>query len=63
MVKVPLIVVLALIVWLLVRRSGLKLAHAVTCVLLGFYLARSSAAPAIDGAVTVLVEALGRIRF
>ncbi|MEU5839769.1 hypothetical protein ABZ820_39810 [Streptomyces diacarni] len=62
-VNLPLTVVLALLVWLLVRRSGLKPAHAVACVLFGFYLARSSAAPAIDDTATVLLDALSRIRF
>ncbi|MEE1827026.1 DUF2304 domain-containing protein [Streptomyces sp. BE20] len=36
------------IVVVLIRRSGLKLAHAVVCALLGFYLASSSIAPSIS---------------
>lgn len=35
------------IVVVLIRRSGLKLAHAIVCGLLGFYLASSSIAPSI----------------
>ncbi|MFF8283477.1 hypothetical protein ACF1DY_31760 [Streptomyces albus] len=62
MVKLPLTFVLALIVWLLVRRSGLKPAHAAACILLGFYLADTSAAPAIHDTVTDLLDAIGRIR-
>ncbi|WP_435836879.1 hypothetical protein [Streptomyces albus] len=62
MVTLPLTLVLALIVWLLVRRSGLEPSHAVVCVLFGFYLARSSVAPPIDGTVRDLLEAISRLR-
>lgn len=41
------VVLLAIIVFLLVKKSGLKAGHAVVCVLLGFYLASSSVAPTI----------------
>ncbi|MQS13860.1 DUF2304 family protein [Streptomyces kaniharaensis] len=36
------------IVVVLIRRSGLKLSHAIVCGLLGFYLASSSLAPSIS---------------
>lgn len=62
MVQLPLTFVLALIVWLLIRHSGLKPSHTVACMLLGFFLARSSAAPAIHHTVTDLLEAIARIR-
>ena len=35
------VVLLAIVVFLLVRKSGLKAGHAVVCMLLGFYLASS----------------------
>ena len=41
-------VLLAVIVFLLVRKSGLKAGHAVVCILLGFYLASSSIAPTMS---------------
>ncbi|MGW6915773.1 DUF2304 family protein [Kitasatospora sp. NPDC054939] len=41
-------VLMLVIVVLLIRRSGLKLSHAVVCALLGFYLASSSVAPSIS---------------
>ena len=40
-------VLMLVIVILLVRRSGLKLVHAVVCALLGFYLASTSIAQPI----------------
>ncbi|MDH6705206.1 hypothetical protein P3T27_001914 [Kitasatospora sp. MAA19] len=36
------------IVVVLIRRSSLKLGHAIICALLGFYLASSSIAPSIS---------------
>ncbi|MBT2469214.1 hypothetical protein J7E97_15365 [Streptomyces sp. ISL-66] len=42
------VVLLAVIVFLLVRRSGLKTGHAAVCVLLGFYLASSTMAPTLS---------------
>ncbi|MEV8531200.1 hypothetical protein [Streptomyces sp. NPDC051211] len=46
------VVLLAIIVFLLVRKSGLKAGHAVVCVLLGFYLASSSIAPSLNQLTT-----------
>lgn len=46
------VVLLAIIVVLLVRKSGLKAGHAVVCVLLGFYLASSSVGPTINELTT-----------
>ncbi|WP_405489263.1 hypothetical protein [Streptomyces sp. NBC_00096] len=42
------VVLLAIVVFLLVRRSGLKAGHAAVCVLLGFYLASSTMAPTLS---------------
>ncbi|GAA4863157.1 DUF2304 domain-containing protein [Kitasatospora sp. NPDC048365] len=46
--SVSAVVLMLVIVWVLVRRSGLKLTHAIVCALLGFYLASSSIAPSIQ---------------
>lgn len=62
-VNLSLVLVLAVAVWLLVTRGGLKATHALACVLLGFYLARSSLAPTINRLVADVVDALGRISF
>ncbi|GHB46902.1 MULTISPECIES: hypothetical protein [Streptomyces] len=42
------VVLLAIVVFLLVRKSGLKAGHAFVCVLLGFYLASSTIAPTLS---------------
>ncbi|MGR8008472.1 hypothetical protein [Streptomyces hypolithicus] len=57
------VVLLAIIVILMVRKSGLKAGHAVVCVLLGFYLASSSVAPTINELTTNVAGMLGGIKF
>lgn len=41
------VLLLLIIVFLLIKKAGLKTGHAVVCVLLGFYLSSSSIAPTI----------------
>ncbi|MFF0449409.1 hypothetical protein ACFYT4_23870 [Streptomyces sp. NPDC004609] len=57
------VVLLAIVVFLLVRKSGLKGGHAVVCVLLGFYLARSSVEPTITQLTTSVAGMIGGIKF
>ncbi|WP_210577190.1 hypothetical protein OG828_18165 [Streptomyces sp. NBC_00457] len=57
------VVLLAIIVFLLVKKSGLKAGHAVVCVLLGFYLASSTVAPTIDELTTNLAGMISSIKF
>ncbi|OEV03765.1 hypothetical protein AN219_38010 [Streptomyces nanshensis] len=59
--KVSAVVLLGAVVLVLVRKSGLKAGHAVVCVLLGFYLAGSSAAPTIGELTGRAAELLGRL--
>ncbi|GAA3476693.1 MULTISPECIES: hypothetical protein [Streptomyces] len=57
------VVLLAIVVFLLIRRSGLKGGHAVVCMLLGFYLASSSIAPTISELTTNVAGMIGDIKF
>lgn len=57
------VVLLLIIVFLLVKKSGLKAGHAVVCVLLGFYLAGSSIAPTIKDVTSNVAGMLGDIKF
>jgi hypothetical protein len=57
------VVLLAIIVFLLIRKSGLKAGHAVVCVLLGFYLASSTVAPTINELTTNIAGMIGSIKF
>ncbi|MFF7792358.1 hypothetical protein [Streptomyces sp. NPDC007991] len=57
------VVLLAIIVFLLIKKSGLKAGHAVVCVLLGFYLASSTVAPTINELTTNIAGMIGSIKF
>ncbi|MEU5839240.1 MULTISPECIES: DUF2304 family protein [Streptomyces] len=57
------VVLLAIIVILLVRKSGLKAGHAVICMLLGFYLASSSVAPTITDLTSNVAGMIGQLKF
>ncbi|BAJ30612.1 MULTISPECIES: DUF2304 family protein [Kitasatospora] len=46
--SVSAVVLMLVVVVVLVRRSTLKVSHALVCALLGFYLASSSIAPSIQ---------------
>ncbi|MYW68978.1 hypothetical protein GTY65_33620 [Streptomyces sp. SID8379] len=57
------VVLFAIIVFILIKKSGLKAGHAVVCVLLGFYLASSSMAPTIKQLTTNVADMVGGINF
>ncbi|MEU6255458.1 MULTISPECIES: hypothetical protein [unclassified Streptomyces] len=57
------VVLLAIIVFLLIRKSGLKAGHAIVCMLLGFYLASSTVAPTISELTTNIAGMIGSIKF
>ncbi|GAA2551985.1 MULTISPECIES: hypothetical protein [Streptomyces] len=57
------VVLLAIIVFLLIKKSGLKTGHAIVCMLLGFYLASSTMAPTISDLTTNIAGMIGSIKF
>ncbi|MER5947099.1 hypothetical protein ACN2WE_26420 [Streptomyces sp. cg28] len=57
------VVLFAIIVFILIKKSGLKAGHAIVCVLLGFYLASSSIAPTIKELTTNVADMVGGIKF
>jgi len=57
------VVLLAIVVFLLIKKSGLKGVHAIVCVLLGFYLASSTVAPTIRQLTTNIAGMIGSIKF
>ncbi|MFF2325147.1 MULTISPECIES: hypothetical protein [unclassified Streptomyces] len=57
------VVLLAIVVFLLIRKAGLKGGHAAVCALLGFYLASSSIAPTISDLTTNVAGVIGSIKF
>lgn len=62
-VSISAVVLLAVLVALFVKKGGLKAGHAVVCVLLGFYLASSSMAPAIAEVATNVARLISGIKF
>ncbi|MCX2970056.1 hypothetical protein WDH52_13955 [Streptomyces sp. TRM70308] len=42
------VVLLGIVIFLLTRKGGLKVSHALVCALFGFYLAGSTMAPGIE---------------
>ncbi|MER6425807.1 hypothetical protein ACWDBW_29030 [Streptomyces sp. NPDC001107] len=57
------VVLLAIIVFLLIKKSGLKAGHAIVCMLLGFYMASSTIAPTISELTTNIAGMIGSIKF
>jgi hypothetical protein len=61
-ITVSLVVVLAVMVWLLIHKRGLKAGHAIAAILLGFYLRDSSLPPSISRVVQSVAETISGIR-
>ncbi|MCS0634454.1 hypothetical protein NX801_01985 [Streptomyces sp. LP05-1] len=61
--SISVVVLLAIVVFLLVRKSGLKFGHAAICMLLGFYLASSSIGPTINEVTTNVAGMIGGLKF
>ncbi|TDC79129.1 hypothetical protein [Actinomadura sp. 7K507] len=59
-VSIPLVVILGAVVWVAWRYMGLRGWHIAVCLLFGFFLAATSAAPEIRRLVSVLVQSLSQ---
>lgn len=55
-VSIPLLVLLVIAVFVAYRHMGLRVWHAVVCLVLGFLLASTGAAPAISHLISALVS-------
>jgi hypothetical protein len=55
-VTVPLIALVALVAWLAYRYMGLRVWHAVICLVLGFLLAATAAAPDISQFLAAAIQ-------
>ena len=58
-VSIPLVVILGAVVFVAWRYMGLRVWQAVLCLLVGFLLAATTAAPSIRDIVTAVVRWLG----
>jgi hypothetical protein len=61
-VSIPLVVILGAVVYLAWRYMGLRVWQAVLCLLFGFLLAATTAAPSINDAITSVVRWLSGSR-
>jgi hypothetical protein len=57
-ISLSIVLLLGIAVWLLYRYAGLKFWHAVICMLFGFFLAATTAAPAIRHMVRSILAAI-----
>jgi hypothetical protein len=55
-VSIPLLTLMAIVVWTAYRHMGLRAWHAVVCLILGFLLASTAAAPQINSLLSGLVH-------
>ncbi|MFJ8795060.1 hypothetical protein [Streptomyces sp. NPDC102462] len=62
-VSISAVVLLGVVVFIFVKKSGLNAAHAIVCSLFGFFLASTSIAPSINQFVTGIADMIGQIRF
>jgi len=55
-VSIPLLTLMVIVVYVAYRHMGLKMWHAVACLILGFLLASTGAAPQISSVLTGIVH-------
>ncbi|MFE2286386.1 hypothetical protein ACFXDJ_19740 [Streptomyces sp. NPDC059443] len=61
-ISLSVVVLLLVLAWIFMRGGGLKLSHAIVCVLLGFYLASSSLAATIHNGVSATANVVGGLK-
>ncbi|WP_369251072.1 hypothetical protein [Streptomyces sp. R41] len=62
-ISISAVVLLGVLVFIFVRKSGLNAGHAIVCSLFGFFLASTSMAPNINRFVTGVADMIGQIHF
>jgi hypothetical protein len=55
-VSIPLLALMAIVAWVAYRNMGLRAWHAVVCLILGFLLASTAAAPQINSFLSGIVH-------
>ncbi|MEV0094015.1 hypothetical protein [Streptomyces sp. NPDC050738] len=61
-VSISLVLLLLVLAVIFLRSGGLKVSHALVCVLLGFYLASTSVAPTIQSGLSATAQMVGNIK-
>jgi uncharacterized membrane protein len=55
-ISIPLIALVAVVAYIAYRHMGLRVWHAIVCVLLGFLIAATSAAPQIRSFISGIIQ-------
>ncbi|KOV94884.1 MULTISPECIES: hypothetical protein [unclassified Streptomyces] len=61
-ISISVVLLLAILAVIFLRNGGLKVSHALVCLLLGFYLASTSLAPTIHSGLTATAEIVSGLR-
>ncbi|MGZ3114189.1 hypothetical protein [Streptomyces sp. H62] len=61
-VSISVVLLLSVLAVIFLRNGGLKLSHALVCLLLGFYLAGTSIAPTINSGLTATADIVSGLR-
>ncbi|MET8570325.1 hypothetical protein [Streptomyces sp. NPDC004783] len=60
-ISISVVLLLTILAVLFLRNGGLKISHALVCLLLGFYLAGTSIAPTIHSGLTATADIVGSL--
>ncbi|CAL9376618.1 hypothetical protein [Streptomyces sp. enrichment culture] len=61
-VSISVVLLLLILAVIFLRNGGLKISHALVCLLLGFYLASTSIAPTINNGLTATADIVSGLR-
>ncbi|MER7490801.1 hypothetical protein ABTY20_33965 [Streptomyces sp. NPDC126497] len=61
-ISISVVLLLSVLAVIFLRNGGLKISHALVCLLLGFYLAGTSIAPTIHSGLTATTDIVGGLR-
>ncbi|MFI6007877.1 hypothetical protein ACIBAG_03475 [Streptomyces sp. NPDC051243] len=61
-ISISVVLLLFVLAVIFVRSGGLKITHAIVCLLLGFYLASTSMAPTINSGLTATADIVSSLR-
>ncbi|MET9831591.1 hypothetical protein ACFYNL_00860 [Streptomyces sp. NPDC007808] len=61
-ISISVVLLLFILAVIFVRNGGLKITHALVCLLLGFYLAGTSMAPTISSGLTATADIVSSLR-
>ncbi|MBD0421362.1 hypothetical protein AB0L35_15095 [Streptomyces sp. NPDC052309] len=60
-ISISVVLLLFVLAVIFLRNGGLKLSHALVCLLLGFYLASTSVAPTIHSGLSATADIVGSL--